>query len=117
MSDTNKAILQAANAAVTAGDNETFLSHCADDIEWSTVGGETLHGKDAVRQWMATEYTTPPAFSVHALLADGDHVIALGDITANDAAGKPIPHAYCDVWRFRDGKMVELRAFVIPVGG
>jgi uncharacterized protein len=22
-------------------------------------------------------------------------------------------YSYCDVWRFRDGKMVELKAFVI----
>jgi len=89
MSDTNTAILQAANAAVTAGDNETFLSHCAHDIVWSTVGGETLRGKDAVRQWMAETYTTPPAFNVRTLLADGDHVVALGDITADTPAANP----------------------------
>jgi uncharacterized protein (TIGR02246 family) len=115
MSESNKAVLQAANAAIVAGDHETFLTHCADDIEWSTVGGDTLHGKEAVRQWMAKEYTTPPTFSVRTLLADGDHVVALGDITATGPSGKPVPHAYCDVWRFRDGKMVELRAFVIPI--
>lgn len=113
----NKAILQKANAAVTAGDNEAFLSHCTDDIVWSTVGGDTLHGKEAVRQLMKKEYTRPPEFNVRTLLEDGDYVVALGDITAEGPAGKPTPHAYCDVWRFRDGKMAELRAFVIPVDG
>lgn len=113
----NKAILQKANAAVTAGDNEAFLSHCTDDLVWSTVGGDTLHGKEAVRQWMKQAYTRPPEFNVHTLLEDGDYVVALGDITAEGPSGKPVPHAYCDVWRFRDGKMAELRAFVIPVGG
>ena len=52
MSELNKQVLQQANAAVRAGDNEGFLSFCTDDIVWSTVGGDTLHGKQAVRAWM-----------------------------------------------------------------
>ena len=116
MSELNKSILQKANAAVSAGDNEGFLAFCADDIVWSTVGGETLRGKDAVRAAMEKDYVNPPAFSVHTLIAEGDWVVALGDITTAGADGKPVANAYSDVWRFRDGKMVELRAFVIPTG-
>ncbi len=115
MSTLNKETLSAANAAVTAGDNETFLSFCTDDIIWSTIGGETLHGKEAVRAWMKKEYVEPPEFSVHQLIADGDFVAALGDITSKDESGKPVANSYCDVWRFRDGKMAELKAFVIEV--
>ena len=115
MSDANKRVLQQANAAVTAGDNEGFLSFCVDDVIWSTVGGDTLHGKEAVRAWMATEYVRPPAFTVRELVAEGDHVIALGDIDSRDDAGNVVHNAYCDVWRLRDGKLAELRAFVIPV--
>lgn len=116
MSDANKRVLQQANAAVTAGDNEGFLSHCVDDVVWSTVGGETLHGKAAVRAWMAKEYVQPPAFTVRELVADGDLVVAIGDIDSRDEAGNTVRNAYCDVWRLRDGKLAELRAFVIPVG-
>lgn len=113
MSDLNKAVLQKANAAVAAGDNEGFLAFCVDDVEWSTVGGDTLHGKHAVREWMAKEYTEPPTFTVHQMIADGEFVAAWGDIAVKDKQGKPVRHAYCDVWRFRDGKMVALKAFVI----
>lgn len=116
MSDANKRVLQQANAAVTAGDNEGFLVHCVDDVTWSTVGGETLHGKEAVRAWMAKEYVQPPTFNVRELVADGDLVVAIGDIESRDDAGKTVQNAYCDVWRLRDGKLAELRAFVIPVG-
>lgn len=113
MPASNKEILTKANAAVTAGDNETFLSFCADDIVWSTLGAETLYGKQAVREWMSKEYVEPPEFTVRDLIAEGEFVAALGDITAKDESGNPVPNAYCDVWRFRDGKMVELKAFVI----
>jgi ketosteroid isomerase-like protein len=37
-----------------------------------------------------------------------------GAIVVKNRDGEPIPHSYCDVWRFRDGRMAELKAFVIP---
>ena len=57
---------------------------------------------------MAEVYTEPPKFHVANLIAEGDYVTALGEITMGG-----IDYSYCDVWRFRDGKMAELKAFVI----
>lgn len=113
MSDQNKATLERANAAITQGDTEGFLAFCTDDIEWTTVGGSTLQGKEAVRQWMATAYTEPPDFSVTHLVAEGDFLVAFGNITVKNEDGKMVPSAYSDLWRFREGKMAELKAFVI----
>jgi uncharacterized protein len=113
MSERNKAILQEANAAIAEGNYEGFLSFCADDTEWTFVGDRILKGKEAVRQWMATTYTEPPKFAVADLIAEDDFVTALGEITMKDENGKAARYSYCDVWRFRGGKMVELRAFVI----
>jgi ketosteroid isomerase-like protein len=84
MSEKNKAILEEANAAIAEGNNEGFLSFCADDMEWTFVGDKTLKGKEAVRQWMATTYVEPPKFMVANLIAEGDFVTALGDITMKD---------------------------------
>lgn len=55
MSEKNKAILEKGNAAIAEGNNKGFLSLCADDTEWMFVGDKTLKGKEAVRQWMATD--------------------------------------------------------------
>lgn len=117
MSGSNKAILEQANAAVRAGDNEGFLEHCTDDIRWTTVGEGTLQGKQAVRDWMKTAYASPPRFHVERLVAEGDMVVALGTIMADGADGQPAELVYSDVWRFRDGKMAELDAFVIQPKG
>ena len=113
MSKKNKAILEEANAAVARGDSEGFLAFCADDTEWTFVGDRTLKGKEAVRQYMAKTYVEPPKFSITNLIAEGDFVTALGGITLKDEDGKETHYSVCDVWRFRDGKMVELKAFVI----
>jgi uncharacterized protein len=113
MSEKSKAMLQEANAAISKGDTEGFLSFCADDIEWTMVGDKTLKGKEAVRQWMATTYVEPPKFTVVNLIAEGDFVTALGEITMKDKDGRATHYSYCDVWRFRGGRMVELKAFVV----
>lgn len=113
MPNVYKKILEKANAAITEGDHEKFLSFCTDDTEWVFVGDKTLRGKDAVRQYMTTAYKEPPKFVVTNLIEEGDFLTVLGDITMKDEKGKEENYKYCDVWRFRDGKMAELKAFVI----
>lgn len=116
MPESHKEILQKANAAIKKGDYEGFLKFCTEDTEWTFVGDRTLKGKNAVREWMANEYKEPPKFEVHQMIADGDFVAALGAITLKGEVGKDVRHAYCDVWRFRCGKMAGLQAFVVQAG-
>ena len=116
MNFNNKAILEKANAAITKSDNEGFLSFCTEDTEWTFVGDKTLQGKEAVRQYMAKAYQEPPKFMVENLIAEGEFVTAVGKISMKNEEGKTVDYSYCDVWRFQDGKMAELKAFVIETG-
>ncbi|UGU17428.1 nuclear transport factor 2 family protein [Sinomicrobium kalidii] len=109
----NKDILIKANKAVANGDYEGFLAFCTEDTEWTFVGDITLQGKEAVRQWMAINYIEPPKFDVKNLIAENDFVTAIGEIKITDKKGKTGHYSYCDVWQFRDGKMAELKAFVV----
>lgn len=115
MTNQNKAILEKANAAVTSGDNEGFLAHCTEDVQWTFVGDQTLHGKAAVRQYMETTYVEPPKFKVANLISEGDFVTALGEIALKDKEGELVNYKYCDVWRLEEGKLAELTAFVIAI--
>jgi len=109
----NKETLEKANAAIMKGDNEGFLSFCTEDTEWIFVGDKTLQGKDAVRRYIAKAYVEPPKFIVEKLIAEDDFVTATGKISMKNEEGKTVDYSYCDVWRFRDGKMAHLEAFVI----
>lgn len=109
----NKTILEKANAAVTAGDNDGFLAYCTEDTVWNFVGDQILNGKEAVRAYMRQAYIEPPMFAVETMIAEGDFVTAVGNISLKNDEGVLIDYSYCDVWRFRDGKMAELKAFVV----
>ena len=65
-------------------------------------------------------YKEPPKFVVANLIAEGDFVTALGEITMKDENGSEGNYSYCDIWRLREGKIIALVAFVIasvPQGG
>src|SRR5690606_25362119 len=111
--ENNKTILEKANVAIAKGDNEGFLSYCTEDTKWVFVGDITLQGKEAVRQYMAKTYLEPPKVVVENLIAENDFVTAIGKISLKDENEETANYLYCDVWRFRDGKMAELKAFVI----
>lgn len=113
MSEDNKEILKKGNAAISKGDYEGFLIHCTEDTKWVFVGERTLYGKEAVRQWMAETYLSPPENMVEALIAESDYVTAKGTIKVMNKDGHWDTSSYCDVWEFRNGKMAKLTAFVI----
>jgi uncharacterized protein len=113
MSTKNKEIIEKVNAAFAENSVEGFLSFCADDVEWTIAGDRTVKGKDAIRQWMASmTLQEPPTFTVDNLIAEGDLVAANGDMTMKDKDGKAVPYSYCDIYRFRGDKIIELKSFV-----
>ena len=115
MSAANKTLVEKANKTFETNDIEGLLSYCTDDFEWTMVGTKPIRGKSAIREAMGEGPSEPPAFDVKTMVAEGDDVICVGDMTMN-VDGKVTPYAYCDVWRLRDGKIASLKAFLIATG-
>jgi len=113
MSAKTKEIIEKVNASFAEGGVEGFLTHCADDVVWTMVGDRTTKGKSAIREWLDSMDTEPPRFTVNHIIGEGDFVTAYGDMTMKDKDGQVVPYAYCDVYRFRNDKIVELTSFVI----
>lgn len=112
MSANNKAIIDKANEAFRKNDVEALLALCTEDFTWTMVGSEPMVGKAAVREWMGQGPPEPPQFTIDTVIADGDYVTCVGDMTMPDTA-ENVPYAYCDVWRLKGGRIAELKAFVI----
>ena len=109
-----KDIVQRINEAFAENNLEKVLSFCTDDITWTMVGDTTVRGKDPIRKWMASMNPQPPQLRIQQTIAEGDSVVARGDMTMQERKGGPsIPYTFCDIYRFAGDKVVELTAFVI----
>ena len=114
MTVNRKAIVERINQAFAENNLEQVLSFCTDDISWTMVGDTTKKGKDAIRKWMASMDPQPPRLTIQQTIAEGDSVVARGDMVMQERKNGPsIPYTFCDVYRFAGDKVAELTAFVI----
>ena len=109
----NTMILHTANENVSKGDYESFLAYCTSDTKWVFVGERILNGKEEVRAYMKEFYLEPPVFDVELAVEEGNFVTVTGNIRLKNKNGTYEHFDYCDIWRFEDGKIAELKAFVI----
>jgi ketosteroid isomerase-like protein len=105
----NKETIERGYAAFTSGDIETVMSLFDDDIEWvqpgdSTVSG-TFHGKAEVMEHLGRLAEKGLTVKLNQLIAEGDTVIALTEVTAGGETGQD-----ADVFIVRNGKTVQVRA-------
>ena len=113
MTATNKAIIDRVNAAFASSNMEAFYALCADHVVWTMVGDRSVKGKSAIREWMSTMDPGAPAFTVDQMIAEGDSVAAHGKMTMKDKDGALGHFQFCDIYRLRQGLVVELRSFVV----
>jgi ketosteroid isomerase-like protein len=96
--------------AFSAGDMETVMGLFDDNIEWvhpgaSAISG-TYHGKGELGSYLAKMAEKPMEVRVYRLIADGDTVVALTDVTIDGHQSRD-----ADVFTLRDGKPVRVELF------
>jgi len=106
----NKELIERGYAAFSSGDLETVMNLFDDDIEWvqpgdSAVSG-TFHGKAEVMEHFGRLAEKQLTVKLERLIADGDTVVALTEVTAGGETGRD-----ADVFTIRDGKTVQVRTF------
>src|ERR1700749_3081639 len=94
--------------AFSAGDVEAVMSLFDDNVEWvqpgdSTISG-TYHGKAELGEHLSRLAAKSPTVKLNRLLADGDTVVALTEVTVGDESGQD-----ADVFTLRDGKTVRVQ--------
>lgn len=115
----NKKLMQDIFTEIEAGGGALFAATLSDDVVMRVTGSyswsRTFAGKQAVLRELygyvrslveRGSRTVPLRF-----FADGDHVIveARGDMTTRK--GEKYDNEYCLIYRFKDGKIVEMREY------
>ncbi len=103
----NKDLVQKGYAAFAAGDVQAVMDLFDDDVEWvqpgqSAISG-TFHGKTEVMEYMGRLAEKAPTVTVKRLIAEGDTVVAITEVTVNGESSED-----ADVLTIRDGKTVRM---------
>jgi uncharacterized protein len=103
-----------ANAAFASGDLGALSQFLAEDVEWHVPGRGPLAGDyQGIAEVIAlfgkiSELSGDTArFSMHDVLANGNHLISLATITA-ERAGKRYQDKLVHVMQVKDGKATEV---------
>ena len=91
----------------------------ADDVRWELVGEETLVGRqaviDACEATLAELGQGSAEFLRFVVVADGDHA-AVDTVTRyTDAEGRVGSVSSCDVYEFRDDRLVAVRSYAVEL--
>ena len=107
----NAAAFRKMNDAMTAGDIETAASFVADDVVWHEIGAdEPIRGKEALNAHQADFAGVDIKWDVHDVVANDEHVIALGTATATKG-DKSLTYRTAEIYHVRDGQVTERWAF------
>ena len=104
----NIEVIKRGYEAFSTGDLETVMNLFDDDVEWvqpgeSAVSG-TFHGKAEMMEHLGRLAEKSLTVKVNRLIADGDTVVALTEVTAGGETGQD-----ADVFTLRDGKTVHVQ--------
>jgi uncharacterized protein len=117
----NLDIIRGVYERYTAGDLEAIISSLASDVVWRSVGppgqlrfAKVQQGCDGVRAYFQalTEDWEMLGYKVNEFIAQNDRVVALSDAClCHKQTGKIVATPIADVFRLRDGKIVEFCEF------
>ncbi len=112
----NKQLVQTYLDGFRTNDHEKILSCLADDIEWTVFGHFHLTGKPAYDDAIdGPGYAGPPRLDVVRMVEEGDTVMAELRGLVPQESGDRARLSMAEVFVIRDGRIVERRAWVVPL--
>ena len=116
--DRNRELVRRFFAALNAGDTAALVDAYADDGEVWTSGRTLISGtfpKERVRESAGGIFEAFPhgiEFTIHAMTAEGERVAVEAESRGVHASGRLYNNLYHFLFRFRDGKLVNLREYM-----
>jgi ketosteroid isomerase-like protein len=110
---TNKEIIREVIKGFIAFDIEAILKHVADDVQWFIPGEPSVTGKEAFAREVSKSFNGRLEIKTTTEIADGDYVVIEGEVESSPENGTKIKADFCDIFRLENGKIKELRFYVI----
>ena len=115
----NKQVMQEIFAGLARGDRTLMHEYMADDFRIVVMGqtswSQAIEGKEKVRQYrefVRSCFKDPGKTVPERFIADGDLVVVEGRGDNYSASGERYDNHYCLIYRFSEGKIVEMREYM-----
>lgn len=115
----NKALVQSVFAETAKGNGRPFVDLLSDDVRWTIIGttawSRTYSGKRAVVKELLAPLNSQlggsNVITAKRFIAEDDFVVVEGKGHNRTASGKPYANSYCWVFRFHEGRAIELTEY------
>jgi uncharacterized protein len=113
MKTANKQLLRKISEEFAMGNLEFAGVYLADDIRWNILGENTIIGKQEVLEVAKMlQLESFPVITINNIVADGDFVVIESTGKATTKNGKPYNQSYCDIFKFKEEKLVEITTYL-----
>ena len=111
----NKLIIREINNGFMTDDVDGIMQHIATDVRWDVIGAFTAIGKDEFRKAIHHDDFEPrPVISILNDVAEGDFVAIEGTVSSKMKSGSLFEACFHNLYRLENGKVREMRSYVIP---
>jgi uncharacterized protein len=110
-------VVRIAYAAYNRGEVEAVIDLLHPDVEWippsTSVDPQPVHGREAVRQYLAPNFFESQSAEPTEVLEEGDRVLVVARVRARGReSGVEIDQTSYHLWTVADGRATRFAAFV-----
>ena len=113
MKKTNDNLLIKISEEFAKGNLEFVEVYLTDDVKWNILGENSITGKNEVLEVSKMlQLESFPVVTIKNIVAEGDYVVIESTGKAITKKGKPYNQTYCDIFKFNEGKLIEITTYL-----
>jgi ketosteroid isomerase-like protein len=101
---------------LSKGNRKFIITHLDNDIKWNIVGMPEVTGKEDFLKVMEIMQSAIGGFSrmyIKNIISEGEYVVVESSAGNENFSGKTFNPSYCEVYRFKNGKILELTSYIV----
>ncbi|WP_316788772.1 nuclear transport factor 2 family protein [Pedobacter frigoris] len=113
---TTKELIEQINLLFTENRMEDFMDYLSEDLVWdmySAKGHIRYNGAAELSNMDVSDMPEHSNFQFSTIVIEGDMASVQGTATKKESNGKEYQSNFCDIYHFKDDKVVKMSSYVI----
>ncbi len=114
MPEGNKKIIKKSIEVFSNHNYNTYSNYLAENVKWNIVGMPVITGKDEfIKILKSFGLENFSLANIKNIISEGEFVVVESCVNAHGQAGISSQSAYCDIYRLKHGKILELTSYIV----